>query len=210
MNIRPLIGLLGVLLAAMSADLNEYVSLTTLTDVRGALGVSYDPGLWIASLYITGVSVGMAFAPWNAVTFTLRRFTLFAIGLACAATVLIPLAQNLQALLALRVIQGLSGGLTIPLLMTTALRVLPPQIRIYGLAVYALTVTFTPNISISLAALWVDVMGDWRFVFLQAVPLDAIAAVLVWYGLPQDPPRYERLRQFDWRGALLILVGCGS
>src|SRR5246500_2040374 len=28
----------------------------------------------------------MALAPWNAVTFTLRRFTLFAIGLACAAT----------------------------------------------------------------------------------------------------------------------------
>ena len=210
MNIRPLIGLLGVLLAAMSADLNEFVSLTTLTDVRGALGVSYDPGLWIASLYITGAAVGMAFAPWNAVTFTLRRFTLFTIGLACVVTVLIPFAQNLQALLALRVIQGLSGGLTIPLLMTTALRVLAPQIRIYGLAVYALTVTFTPNISISLAALWVDVMGDWRFVFLQAVPLDAIAAVLVWYGLPQNPSRYERLPQFDWRGALLILVGCGS
>ena len=182
MNIRPLIGLLGVLLAAMSADLNEFVSLTTLTDVRGALGISYDPGLWIDSLYVSGAAVGMAFAPWNAVTFTLRRFTFFAIGLACAATVLIPLAQNLQALLALRVIQGLSSGLTIPLLMTTALRVLAPQIRIYGLAVYALTVTFTPNISISLAALWVDVMGDWRFVFLQAVPLDAIAAVLIWYG----------------------------
>ena len=64
MNIRPLVGLLGVLLAAMSADLNEYVSLTTLTDVRSALGVSYDPGLWIASLYVTGTSVGMAFAPW--------------------------------------------------------------------------------------------------------------------------------------------------
>ena len=47
MNIRPLIGLLGVLLAAMSADLNEFVSLTTLTDLRGALGISYDPGLWI-------------------------------------------------------------------------------------------------------------------------------------------------------------------
>ena len=210
MNIRPQIGLLGVLLAAMSADLNEFVSLTTLTDLRGALGISYDPGLWIDSLYVSGAAVGMAFAPWNAVTFTLRRFTLFAIGLACVVTVLIAFAQNLQALLALRVIQGLSGGLTIPLLMTTALRVLPPQIRIYGLAVYALTVTFTPNISISLAALWVDVMGDWRFVFLQAVPLDAIAAVLVWYGLPQDPPRYERLRQFDWRGALLILVGGGS
>jgi MFS transporter, DHA2 family, multidrug resistance protein len=209
-DVRPLVGLLGVLVAALGADFNEFVSLLTLTDVRGALGVSYDPGLWIASLYITGMSVGMAFAPWNAVTFTLRRFTLFAIGLACVAIGLIPFAANLPELLTLRLIQGLSSGLTIPLLMTTALRVLAPQIRIYGLAVYALTVTFSPNISISLAALWVDVMGDWRFVFLQAVPLDAIAAVLVWYGLPQDPPRYERLRQFDWRGALLILMGGGS
>ena len=45
MNIRPLLGLLGVLWAAMSADLNEFVSLTTLTDLRGALGISYDPCL---------------------------------------------------------------------------------------------------------------------------------------------------------------------
>jgi MFS transporter, DHA2 family, multidrug resistance protein len=210
MNIRPLLGLLGVLLAAMSADLNEFISEMALNDVRGALGIGYDPGLWIESLYITGMAIGMAFAPWNAVTFTLRRFTLFAIGLACAATALIPFAPNLQAILILRLIQGLSSGLTIPLLMTTALRVLAPQIRIYGLAIYALTITFSPNFSISLVALWVDVLGDWRFAFLQAVPLDAIAAVLVWYGLPQDAPRYERLRQFDWRGALLILVGSGS
>src|SRR5262249_22244618 len=99
---------------------------------------------------------------------------------------------------------------TIPLLMTTALRVLAPGIRVYGLAAYALTVTFTPNISISLVALWVDIANDWRLVFLQSVPLSAIAAILVWYGLPQDAPRYERLRQFDWRGALLILAGVSS
>jgi DHA2 family multidrug resistance protein len=55
--------------------------------------------------------------------------------LACAATILLAVAQNLQAIMILRLIQGLSGGLTIPLLMTTALRVLPPPIRLYGLAI---------------------------------------------------------------------------
>src|ERR1700757_5027982 len=79
-NIRPLIGLLGVLVAALSADLNEFVSAAALTDFRGAIGISADPGRWIDSLYVTGTALGMAFAPWNAVTFTLRRFTLFAIG----------------------------------------------------------------------------------------------------------------------------------
>jgi MFS transporter, DHA2 family, multidrug resistance protein len=209
-NVRPLLGLLGVLVAALSADLNEFVSSAALIDVRGALGISADPGLWIDSLYVTGTALGMAFAPWNAVTFTLRRFTLFAIGLACAATILLAFASNLQAILTLRLIQGVSGGLTIPLLMTTALRVLAPSIRLYGLALYALTITFSPNISISFDAIWTDVVHDWHLVFLQAAPLDAVAAALVWYGLPQDTPRYERLRQFDWRGALLIVVGVGS
>ena len=70
-NIRPLIGLLGVLVAALSADLNEFVSGAALIDVRGALGISADPGRWIDSLYVTGTALGMAFAPWCAVTFTL-------------------------------------------------------------------------------------------------------------------------------------------
>jgi MFS transporter, DHA2 family, multidrug resistance protein len=83
--------------------------------------------------------------------------------------------------------------------MTTALRVLPPPIRLYGLAIYALTITFSPNISISFVAMWMDVVHDWHLVFLQAIPLDAVAAALVWYGLPHDMPRYERLRQFDWK-----------
>jgi len=209
-NIRPLLGLLGVLVAALSADLNEFVSAAALIDVRGALGVSADPGRWIDSLYVTGTALGMAFAPWNAVTFTLRRFTLFAIGLACVATTLLAFASNIEAILTLRLIQGVSGGLTIPLLMTTALRVLAPSIRLYGLALYALTITFSPNISISFVAIWIDVVHDWHLVFLQAIPLDAVAAALVWYGLPHDTPRYERLRQFDWRGALLIVVGVGS
>jgi DHA2 family multidrug resistance protein len=65
-------------------------------------------------------------------------------------------------------IQGFAGGLTIPLLMTTALMVLPPPIRLYGLAVYGLTATFTSPFSASLAALWTDVVDDWQFVFLAA------------------------------------------
>ena len=50
----------------------------------------------------------------------------------------------------------------------------------------------------------------WQFVFLQSIPLCAAAAVLVWYGVSQDPPAYQRLRIFDWRGALGVLIGLGS
>jgi MFS transporter, DHA2 family, multidrug resistance protein len=210
MSMKPLLGLLGVLIAAMSSEFNDTVTSTALVDIRGALGIDYDSGTWIESLYSTGLAIGMAFAPWCAVTFTLRRFTLCVVTVVGASTLLIPLALNLPAILILRVIQGFAGGLTIPLLMTTALMVLPPPIRLYGLALYGLTATFTAPFSASLAALWIDVVGDWRFVFLAALPLSALASVLVWYGMEAGEPEYERLRAFDWRGALLMILGFGA
>ena len=40
--------------------------------------------------------------------------------------------------------------------MTIALRVLGPDIRLYGLSVYAMTATLTPDLATSFAALWTD------------------------------------------------------
>jgi MFS transporter, DHA2 family, multidrug resistance protein len=209
MDIKLLFGLGGVLIAAMASEFNDQVTAIALTDIRGALGISHDSGTWIDSLYVSAEIVGMAISPWMAMTFTLRRWTLFAIVLCCSSSVLIPFSPNIEAIYALRLLQGLAGGLIIPLLMTTALRVLTPNIRLYGLAVYALTATFTPALAATVAAFWTDAV-DWRFVFLQSVPLCALAGVLVWYCLPQDRPGYERFRILDWRGALLLVIGAGA
>src|SRR6202171_493221 len=201
-DIKPFFGLIGVLVAAMTSEFNDQVTSIALTDVRGALGISHDPGTWIESLYVSAEIIGMAISPWLLMTFTLRRWTLFAIALCGASSVLIPFSPNIEAIYTLRLLQGLAGGMIIPLLMTTAFRVLTPEIRLYGLAVYALTATFTPALASTVAALWTDIV-DWRFVFLQTVPLCSVAGVLVWYCLHQDQPRYERFRILDWRGALL-------
>jgi DHA2 family multidrug resistance protein len=205
-DIKPLFGLGGVLIAAMTSEFNDQVTSIALTDVRGALGIGHDSGTWIESLYVSAEIIGMAISPWLLMTFTLRRWTLFAIALCGASSVLIPFSPNIDAIYALRLLQGLAGGMIIPLLMTTAFRVLTPDIRLYGLAVYALTATFTPALASTVAALWTDVV-NWRFVFLQTIPLCSLAGVLVWYCLHQDQPKYERLRMLDWRGALLLVIG---
>jgi DHA2 family multidrug resistance protein len=208
-DIKPLVGLGGVLIAAMTSEFNDQVTAIALTDIRGGLGISHDSGTWIESLYVSAEIVGMAISPWLAVTFTLRRWILFAIALCGASSVLIPFSPNIEAIYALRLLQGLAGGLIIPLLMTTALRVLAPSIRLYGLAAYALTATFTPALAATVAALWTDFV-DWRFVFFQTIPLCSLAGVLVWYCLHQDTPLYERFRMLDWRGALLLVIGTGA
>jgi MFS transporter, DHA2 family, multidrug resistance protein len=210
MDVKPLIGLGGVLIAAITAEVNDQVTTIALADVRGGLAISQDPGTWIESLYISAEIVGLAVSPWFLGTFSLRRWTLFCIALCGISSVLIPFCPNIEAIYALRILQGLAGGLIIPLLMTTAFKVLTPDIRIYGLAVYALTATFTPALAATLAALWTDILGDWRFIFFEALPLCTLAAALAGTCMAQEPPQYARFRQFDWRGFLLLVIGSGA
>src|SRR3979490_459326 len=209
MDIKPFFGLCGVVSPAMASEFNDQVTSVALNDVRGALGISHDAGTWIESLYVSAEIIGMATSPWLLMTFTLRRWTLFAIALCGVSSVLIPFSPSIEAIYALRLIEGLAGGLILPLVMTTRFRVLTPKIRLYGLAVYALTATFTPALAETVAALWTDIV-DWRFVFWQPIPLCSLAGVLVWYCVSQDQPKYERLRMLDWRGALLLVIGVGA
>lgn len=206
---RSYFGLAGVIVLAMTTELNEQVSSQSLPDILGGLGLSHDAGTWFNSLYLSAEIFGMSLAPWLALTFVVRRFAICVALTASVSASLIPFTDNLTLLYGLRIVEGLAGGFAIPLVLMIALRVLAPPIRLYGLAAYSLTATFFPNLSTALAGLWTDLV-DWRFVFWQAVPFGSLAISLLWYGLPAERPNYKRFSYFDWKGALLILFGFGS
>ncbi|MBP6344369.1 MFS transporter [Neisseriaceae bacterium CLB008] len=201
---RLICGLVGVLLAVLMASINESVTKIAMPDIQGALFITPDEATWLTTLY-TAMSVSaMAFTPWFANTFSIRLFASWAIGLFMLFGLLSPFAPNYETLLALRMLQGLTGGSLPPLLMTCALRFLPPNIKLYGLGCYALTATFGPTIATPLAAFWLESFG-WAWSFWQAIPFSFLALVFVAYGLPQDPLRLERFQQFNWLGMLLGL-----
>ncbi|MGI2035555.1 MFS transporter [Rhizobium panacihumi] len=201
-------GLSGVLLAVLVASFNERVTDLNLSDLCGALGIGSDEGTWVTTWYAAFSVSAMAFAPWFSGTFSIRRFaSIMAIALAVLA-LLSPFMPDLESFIILRAFQGLAGGALPPTLMTVALRFLPAKFKIYGLGAYALTATFGPNIALPLAALCFDHFG-WRGVLWQPIPLSLISAALIWWGIPQDPLRLERFRQFDWLGILLGFPAIG-
>ena len=205
-TLRLALGLVGVLIAALTSGLNDRVTDIALADIRAAIGISYDQGSCIISAYQAAEVAAMMIAPWFAVTFSLRRFALAVSAGFMLCGLLLPLMPNATLFIALRVIQGLFGGALPPLLMTVALRFLPPPIKLYGLGAYALTATFGPNLAATLAAFWTDEVS-WMFVFWQVIPSMLIAMLLIGWGLPQDPLRFERFKQIDLFG---MLTGCSG
>jgi DHA2 family multidrug resistance protein len=203
---RLALGLVGVLIVALTSGINDRVTDIALVDVLGIYGLGHDEGTWVSSAYAAAEVSAMLISPWLAMTFSIRRFAIVATLAFVGFGVLIPFASNLESIVTLRALQGLAGGALPPLLMTAALRFLPWHVKLYGLSAYALTATFGPNLAMPLAALWTE-GADWQMVFWQIVPAGLIGAALIAYGLPQDPIRLERFKQADWRGALLGIGG---
>ncbi|MCH1921438.1 MFS transporter [Shewanella sp. A3A] len=195
-------GLIGILLAVLIAGFNESVTKIAMPDIRGAMGYSYDQSTWLIAVYAATSVTAMAFAPWCAVTFTFRKFVIVAMGAFAVIALLCPFAPNFEALLALRAMQGLLGGAMPPMLMSVALRYLPPKVKLYGLGTYALTATFGPSFGIPLAAWSVDKLG-WQFAFWQVIPMCLLSMTLVSWGMPKDPLRLERFKTFNTQGFLL-------
>jgi MFS transporter, DHA2 family, multidrug resistance protein len=200
--LRLAIGLLGMLLASLLSILNEQVTALALADIRGAFSVGYDDGTWLTAIFEAANVATMVFAPWFGITFTLKRFTIGAVLAVMFFGFLCPFAPNLSALYVLRALQGVAGGCLPPMLIIVALRYLPPKIKLYGLAGYALTATFGPSLGTPLAALWTEYVS-WRMAFWQIVPLGLLSCLAIYKGLPADPTKLERFRSFNWLGFLL-------
>ena len=193
-----------MLLSSLLAIVNEQVTAVALTDIRGALSIGHDDGTWLTALFEAANVTTMVFAPWFAMTLTLKRFTIGAVVATMVFGFLCPLAPNLPTLYLLRVLQGIAGGCLPPMLIIAALRYLPPKIKLYGLAGYALTATFGPALGIPLAALWTEYV-NWRMTFWQIVPLGLLSCIAIQQGLPVEPLKLERFKSFNWSG---FVTGC--
>jgi DHA2 family multidrug resistance protein len=58
---RAIAGLVGILIAAMMAGLNNRVGALALADVRGALGFGLDDASWLTTVYSAGEVIAMPF-----------------------------------------------------------------------------------------------------------------------------------------------------
>lgn len=197
---QAIAGLTGIFVAAMMAGLNNRVGALGLADVRGVLGFGLDDASWLSTAYTVGELIATPFATWFAITLSVRRFHRMMVTTCAVIAAFLPFVHDLNLLIGLRFLQGMSSGALIPILMMAALKFLPPNIRLHGLALYAMTATFAPNLAIWLAGQWTDGLVEWRLIYWQIIPLCLLAALLSGWGLPRDKIMTVRFHEANWLG----------
>jgi EmrB/QacA subfamily drug resistance transporter len=106
----------------------------------------------------------------------------------------------MEGLIVFRVIQGLGGGMLMPLGMSILFQVAPPQQRGTMMGIFGLPLLIAPMVGPTLGGYLVEYV-DWRPIFTLNVPV-GIAAALAATLILRDTPKREGTR-FDWAGFIL-------
>ena len=182
----PWLGLIGVLLGTFISTLNTRLSSFGLADIRGAVHAGFDDGAWITTSQTMAQMLICPIAIWLGTVYGPRR-VLAEAALAFAFIMLIePFAPNLPLFLSLQFMGGLASGFFIPLTLGYILRNMPPKYWAYGIALYALNLEVSLNISASFEGWYVDNLS-WRWIFWQQVPMGIGMAACLLFGAPPDP-----------------------
>jgi EmrB/QacA subfamily drug resistance transporter len=137
-----------------------------------------------------------------------KRLWMIALAIFLLASIGCSLAWDASSLIAFRVLQGLGGGLMIPLMSTLAVQSLPGGVGFGKLmALVSLPAALGPILGPTLGGVILTWL-DWRWLFWVNVPFCLVGLVLAWRLLPADPPPSRP--RLDWVGLVLIspaLVG---
>jgi DHA2 family multidrug resistance protein len=189
----PWMGLLAVLLGTFISTLNTRLSTFGLADIRGAVHAGFDEGAWITTAQTAGQMLVAPLAIWLGGVFGPRRVLIDAATALAVISLIEPFSPNLRMLLGLQFAGGLASGFFVPLTLSFILRNTPPKAWAYGIAIYALNLEVSLNVSASLEGWYLEHLS-WAWIFWQNVPLAAAMALCLRFGVRPDPINPDRPR----------------
>jgi EmrB/QacA subfamily drug resistance transporter len=158
----------------------------------------------VVTSYLVTLAVAMPASGWIGERFGGRNVLLGAITVFTVASALCGLATTLPELVAFRALQGLGGGILVPVGMTMITRAFPPAERIKANQVLIVPTLLAPALGPVIGGALVDGLS-WRWIFYVNLPV-GVAAVLV--GLLFLPSGSEHpAGRFDLPGFLLAGTG---
>lgn len=203
------IAVLAGLIGAFMAILNIQITNASLLDIEGGIGTGVDNGAWISTSYLIGEIVVIPLTDYFSRVFSFRRYIL-------ANAILFPIfsaacafAHDLGSMIVLRGLQGVAGGVLIPMAFTMILTRLPKTQQPFGLALFALSVTFAPAIGPTIGGYLTENYG-WQSIFFVNTPPSIIMVVALYFTLEKKPMQLSLLKEGDWAGIVTMAIGLSA
>ncbi len=159
---------------------------------------------WTMTGYTLALASVIPLTGWAADRFGTKRLFMLALLLFTMGSVLCSTAWDVSSLVSFRVLQGLGGGMLMPLGMTIMTRAAGHDRIGRVMAVLGIPMLLGPIFGPILGG-WLIDTASWHWIFLINLPLGLVAIVYAALVLPKDNPTPSET--FDFVGMLLLSPG---
>ena len=170
----------------------------------GNTPIAYSTVAWTITAYTLALAFVIPMTGWAADRFGTKRLYMLALLLFTTGSALCATAGSIGVLVGFRVLQGLGGGMLMPLGMTIMTRAAGPQRMGRLMAILGVPMLLGPIFGPILGGWLIDI-ASWHWIFLINVPIGAAALLYSAWALAGDRP--EPSETFDWTGMALMSPG---
>jgi EmrB/QacA subfamily drug resistance transporter len=193
-----------VILGLIMSTLDTTIVNVALISLSRDLHTSIDTVQWVVTGYLLSLAAVIPTSAWAARRFGAKRLFIASIVLFTLGSALCGLAPNIGALIAFRVVQGIGGGMLMPIGMMIVVKKAGQERLARVMSAISVPIIMGPVVGPTIGGLLLDHAG-WRWIFYVNLPIGIAALVAAIRLLPDDEP--EEAGRLDFVGLILSGVG---
>ncbi|UTR13441.1 multidrug efflux MFS transporter [Salipaludibacillus sp. LMS25] len=162
---------------------------------------------WVITIFMVAMGMIMPLTGFLGDKFGKKQLYMAGLTLFLLGSLLGSLSWNLPSLIAFRGLQGIGGGVMMPLSLALIFDVFPRNERGLATGVWGVAAMMAPTIGPTLGGILVE-LGSWQWLFLCNIPTGLLGLIFSYIYLRQSE-KMEGMR-FDKWGFITVTLGVGS
>lgn len=138
---------------------------------------------WLTSAYLLVVAVFVPVSPAIIRKVNTKKLFLIVATIFLIGTIICAAAPTFQILLAGRIVQAISTGISLPLIFNLVLELVPKEKRGTMMGFVGMTIILAPAIGPTFGGLITDLL-DWHWIFIIEVPIILIITIIGFMTIP--------------------------
>ncbi len=204
----PLLRISGVcILATVMAILDVTVVSVAQRTFITQFGSTQAVVAWTMTGYTLALATVIPITGWAADRFGTKRLFMGTVMAFALSSVLCAVASSILQLIVFRVVQGIGGGMLLPLGFMIMTREAGPRRLGRLMSIMSIPMLLAP-IGGPILGGWLIATSSWRWIFLINLPIGVVTVILAAIVFPRDHP--ARSETFDVIGGLLLSPGLAT
>jgi EmrB/QacA subfamily drug resistance transporter len=195
-----------VILGAIMSVLDTTIVNVALDTLSKDLNTPLDGIQWVVTGYMLALAAVIPVTGWASARFGARRLYVVSLVLFTAGSALCGFAWSAESLIAARVLQGLGGGMLLPIGQMILVRAAGPQNMARVMSAIGVPIILAPVFGPTLGGLLLEHAG-WQWIFFVNLPVGIVAVFAAMRLLPRDVGNPVAAGKLDVTGLALVATG---